>query len=350
MSESSGEKTELPTQKKLRDARKKGQVAKSQDVTSTVILIAVFVTIGATYHSAVEMLKSMFLKASDIINLPFDTALPVLGTELFHDALKILAPIIFFAVAAGILGNTLQAGFLISFESIKPDLKKLNPLEGFKRIFGSKNFFEFGKNVLKTTFLGIIVVFTLNWMFRQLLTLPYSGLQGIPVVLNHLLFNFCWLVAGVSATFAFADFFFQRYQHIKGLKMTKDEVKREYKESEGNPEIKGKRKQLAREIAMSDKVANTRKASVLITNPTHYAVAIHYDAIETGVPRVVAIGEGALAKKMVQAAQEEGVPIMRNVELAHALIEQTNEGNFIPETLWEPVSEVLKWAQEHRVQ
>jgi type III secretion protein U len=152
-------------------------------------------------------------------------------------------------------------------------------------------------------------------------------------------------VAPVFLAVAAFDYFFQRWQYVKGLRMSKDEVKREYKEMEGDPQIKGKRKQLHQEMAMSNTLANVRKAQVVVTNPTQVAVALMYDEEKTPLPVIVGMGEGQLARRIVEIAREEGIPVMQNVPLARALLQDGVENEYIPADLIKPVAEVLLWVQ-----
>ncbi len=241
--------------------------------------------------------------------------------------------------------NVAQIGPLLIFEPLKPDLSKLSPAQGIKKIFSLKNLIEFVKSVLKVVFLAVLLYQVIKGAIDPLLKLPYAGLSGILELLAPIMKTFAINVCLAYAVVAAVDYFFQKRQHLKGLRMSKDEVKREFKEMEGNPEIKGKRKQLHREMVMHDTVQKTRKSTVLVTNPTHYAIAIVYDEEKTKLPVVVAKGEGLLAKRMIEVAQEENIPVMRNVPLAHALFEQVEMDQYIPTDLLEPVAEVLRWVQ-----
>lgn len=346
MSGSSGEKTEQPTPKKLRDARKKGQVAHSKDVSSTALLIGIFTVLIIGGGWIFESLQQMVNLAIDSANEPFDEALKRIGETTISTAVKILLPVLAIVLVFGVGVNFLQSGPLLAFESIKPKLEKLNPISKLKQIFSLKNLFEFGKSLIKIIFLGILLFIAIRDAIPSLLELPYVGITGVIKVLGELLRQVAMYTIIAYIIIATADYFFQKWQFTKQLMMTKDEVKREYKEMEGDPMIKGKRKQLHQEMVMSGAVDKVRKSSVLVTNPTHKAIAIYYKEGETKLPILLAKGEGFLAKRMMEVAAEEGIPVMRNVPLARALFESGEMEQYIPSEFIEPVAEVLRWVRQ----
>ncbi|MBI1247943.1 EscU/YscU/HrcU family type III secretion system export apparatus switch protein [bacterium] len=343
---STGEKTEQPTAKKLRDARQKGQVAQSKDVSSTALLIVMmaFLFIGGKW--IFETLQELVTLPGELENLPFEEALGRLVDATVNTIMVITLPIAGLVVVFGILVNYLQIGPLFVMEPLKPELKKLNPVEKVKQIFSMKNLIEFIKSSFKVLFLGFLIYFVIRSEIPNLVEIPYVGLHGAVTMLVQILFRLALFTCGAYIVVAVFDLFFQRWQHNKQLKMTKDEVKREYKEMEGDPVIKGKRKQLHQEMVMSGAVEQTKKATVLVTNPTHRAIAIYYKEGDTKLPMIMAKGEGILAKRMMEAAKEAGVPIMQNVPLATDLWEHGDVEQYIPVELIEPIAEVLRWVRE----
>jgi type III secretion protein U len=339
------EKTEQPTPKRLREAREKGEVCKSQDVGSTAVLLAVF---GIFFVAGVflwDKVLRIFDAPLRALGQPFDSALPNVAGEVFFLSLQIVGVVLGTAIFAGLAANLLQVGVLTSVKAALPKLDKLNPSQWFKKTFALKNFVELVMMIAKTLIMAIVVKIAIEDNLGLLLSIPYGGIAGIPQVAGSL---FATLIAKVAPAFlvlAAFDYFFQRHQYLKGLKMSKDEVKREYKEMEGDPLIKGKRKQLHQEMAVSNTLANVRKAHVVVTNPTHVAVALIYDEKKTPLPVIAGMGEGLLAQRIVEIAQEEGIPIMRNVPLARALLQDGVESEYIPADLIRPVAEVLRWAQ-----
>lgn len=342
----SDEKTELPTPKRLRDARKKGQVSYSKDFTSTVLLVGVFAYIGLFWNASVNDLAQYLIFPYRFLDAAFESALGSVIDASLGLLLRILLPILGIVAAFGVAAGFMQVGALFAGEAIKPDLKKLNPVEKFKQIFSKKNFFEFFKSVLKVTFLGILIYRLIKGELGELIMLPYAGPNGVLQILGPIMKKFAYIVIFAYMVVAVADIFFQKRDHMKKLMMSKSEVKREYKEMEGNPEIKGRRKQIHREMMEEGPAQRTRHANALITNPTHLAVAIFYEEDITPLPVVIAKGEDLLAEQMIYIAREEGIPIMRNVPLAHALMNAAQMMEYIPSGLLEPVAEVLRWVHD----
>ncbi|OIO60851.1 MAG: EscU/YscU/HrcU family type III secretion system export apparatus switch protein [Verrucomicrobia bacterium CG_4_10_14_3_um_filter_43_23] len=344
----SGEKTEDPTDKRLRDARKKGQVAKSADVSSTWLLIVMFVYFAMFKYILLEKFKELVLLPTVFMSQPFEEALPQVVAGMISLFLLLTVPMLLLVAIMGIFINFLQTGPVFSVDPMKPDMKKLNPAAGLKRIFSKKGLVEVLKNTLKTIFLGIVLYYVIKNTIQPLMLIPFSGLNAIFAVMIPVFKNFAISVSMVYIVVAVADLLFQRWQYKKDLMMTKDEVKREYKEMEGDPLIKGERRQLHEELAMSDNVEAVKKSSALITNPTEYAIAIYYEEGKVLLPMVMAKGKGHMAKKMIETALENDIPIMRDVPLAHSLYQQTPEFHYIPEELIEPVAAVLVWAKSQQ--
>lgn len=344
------EKTEPPTPKKLRDARQKGQIAKSQDVTSAALTIASFVTISILWHPYVEECKALMELPVAFYTQPFRD---VVDEVLYAIVIKILllsAPMLAVVMIVGIAFNYIQVGFLLTMEPIKPELKKLNPLDKAKQMFSMKNLVEFAKSAFKVIVIAILIYVVTKDSLDPLTRVPHAGEQGVLQSLKPMLSNLAVNITLVYSIIAAADYFFQKFQHIKQLKMSKDEVKREFKESDGNPEIKGKRKQLHQEMVMNDTMERTRKASVVVTNPTHLAIAIYYKEEDNQMPKVLAKGEDYVARRMVDIARLEGIPVMQHIPLARALYEKVDMDRFVPGDLIEPMAEVLRWVKEFHEQ
>ncbi|MBL9157770.1 MAG: type III secretion system export apparatus subunit SctU [Verrucomicrobiales bacterium] len=339
------EKTEEPTPKKLRDAREKGQVAMSKDVVSTVLLALLCAYLGITWNKHVGQLRELILLPTAFYTTDFRSALGTVMDGVLAETIRISLPVLAVAVAGAIIGGYVQIGALFTLEPLKPELKKLNPIEGAKKIFNMKSLFELLKSTLKVIIIGAVIYYVVRASIEPLMKIPYSGIPGIMAALSTILFRLVLYTMFAYIALAAADFAFQKFQHIKQLRMSKDEVKREYKESEGDPEIKGKRKQLHREILEDNTLQNTRKATVLVTNPTHRAVALVYEAGVTSLPVVVAKGGDALARRMIGVARAAGIPIMENVPLARALYDRVSLHGHVPGELLEPVAQVLLWVQ-----
>ena len=347
MAESSGEKTEMPTQKKLRDARQKGQVCTSKDIVSTAILVVLFALLGWMGVALVDdgtMLLSYI--GQRLGGDPFEATGPAMGMATF---VVCKHSFIFVVVAAviGIVANTAQIGFLFTFEPIIPKLEKLNPVEGAKKIFSMKNLFEFLKNVVKVSFLGYLLYKIIWASVPELLTMCYGTVDDIFPCLKLMLKRLAVYTAFGYIVIAIVDRLFQGRNFTKQMMMTKDEVKREYKEMEGSAEIKQAQRQFSDEILNGpDPASAAKKSNVVVTNPTHLAVGIRYNVDEAPLPMICAIGAGETARIIRETALAEGIPIMEDRPLARALYAKGNVDDFIPDSLIEPVAEVLKWAKQ----
>ena len=347
MADSAGEKTELPTPKKLRDARQKGQVCSSKDIVSTSILIVLFVLLGWMGIALMDDSSMLLGYIGDRMGEdPFASTRQAMGMT----ALVICKHSFIFVLVAAVIGiaaNTAQIGFLFTFEPIIPKLEKLSPVEGAKKIFSMKNLFEFLKNIVKVCFLGYLLYKIIWASVPELLTMCYGTVDDIFPCLKLMLKRLAVYTAFGYIVIAIVDRLFQGRNFTKQMMMTKDEVKREYKEMEGSAEIKQAQRQFRDEILNGpDPVKAAKKSSVVVTNPTHLAVGVRFNAEEAPLPRICALGSGRIAKIIRETALAEGIPIMEDKPLARALYAEGKVEDFIPESLIEPVAEVLKWAKQ----
>ncbi len=339
------EKTEQPTPKKLQKAREDGQVAHSKDFTQTVLVLALFGYMLADSEAVVRRIGEMMVLPAGMLEMQFEDALNVVLTQLLRDSVALLLPYLLIVIGLGLFVELLQTGMLVSVKAAMPSGKKLNVINNVKNIFGKKNLVEFLKSNLKIAVLSAVLYVILRDALPILMTIPQAGLAGVGVALGMLLKSLMVKVSVAYAIIAAADFAWQRHQHTKDLMMSKDEVKQEYKEAEGDPHIKHQRKHLHQEMLQEGAVQKTRQASVVVTNPTHLAIAIQYEDGKTPLPIVLAKGEGALAARMVQAAREAGIPVLENVPLAWALMDTAAIDQYIPSELIEPVAEVLRMVR-----
>ena len=347
MAESSGEKTEMPTPKKLRDARQKGQVCTSKDIVSTAILVVLFAVLGWMGVALVGDAAMLLSYLGDrLAEDPFASTQQAMGLTAMvickHSFIFVLV-----AAVIGIVANTAQIGFLFTFEPIIPKLEKLNPVEGSKKIFSMKNLFEFLKNVVKVCFLSYLLYKIIWGSVPELLTMCYGTIDDIFPCLKLMLKRLAIYTAFGYIVIAVVDRLFQGRNFTKQMMMTKDEVKREYKEMEGSAEIKQAQRQFRDEILNGpDPVKAAKKSNVVVTNPTRLAVGIRFKAEEAPLPRICALGSGRIAKIIRETALSEGIPVMEDKPLARALYADGKIEDFIPESLIEPVAEVLKWAKQ----
>lgn len=340
------EKTEDPTPKKLRDARKKGQVAKSKDVSSAVEMTVIFAVFLGMAASILEKMSGMILFPTQFYEADFKLAFNSVLHEMFNVSFEIVAPLLAAVIASAVIGNVGQTGFLINQEALKPKFDSLNPGAAVKKIFGLKNLIEFVKSAIKIAFLSLLLYFLIRNSLNDLVKIPPCGLTCIIPVLGNLLLQVFIYTIVAFILVAAADFAFQKWEFNKQQKMTKDEVKREYKESEGDPHIKGQRKSLHKELLQSQAEDRTRDSKVVVTNPVHLAVALDYREGETPLPIIAAMGEGGYAKRIVQVATEAGIPIMQNIPVARGLFEKGKMEQYIPSDMIEAVAEVLRYVQD----
>jgi flagellar biosynthesis protein FlhB len=344
----SQEKTEKPTEKRLREARKKGQVSKSQDLTSALMLIsAVLIFWLSGTVMATVLLKTM--------RNGIETAGSFTGTltrERASDALfqgvtdmaLALAPLFIFLFAGAILFNYIQIGAVFAVEGIKPDINKLNPAEGFKQKFlKSRPYIELGKTLLKSMITFGVVAWVLSAEIPNIVALSGQNVEIVVAYTFNLILRIGFYVGFLFLGLAVGDFFLQRFLFLNQMKMSKQEVKQEHKESEGDPLIKWLRRNMHREILAQSSVAAVKTADVVLVNPTHVAVALKYDRGAMGAPTVVAKGADLIAKQIRDIAKKENVPMMRDIPLARALYELDLDAE-IPEELYETVAEVLRWV------
>lgn len=346
----SEEKTEKATPKKIRDARKKGQVAHSKDVVSTATICALFLLLLATSDVYLSHLMTLIELPAKYINQPFLLALPMVVDNVIYELIYLTLMPIGVVMATSILSNFLQVGALFAPESIKPDIKKLNPVEGFKKIFAIKNLIEFLKSLIKVLIISYVVYLVIKWNLNDSSRLHYCGAECIPKFVGELLQQLFLITAITFIALAAADIFIQKQQFMKQQKMSKDEVKREFKQSEGDPEIKGKRKQFHKEMLDSSVPGKVKKCSAIVTNPTHLAIGIYYEKGVEDVPKVLVKGADQVAMIIRKLATEEGVPIMENVPLARDLWKRTEVNDYIPVDLFEAVAAVLQWVNSLKEQ
>jgi flagellar biosynthesis protein FlhB len=341
-----GEKTEPATPRKRQDARKKGQVAKSRDLPGAFILFFGFLLLfsfGGFYKERLYRLFTVTFHDYMMMEVTMQNMQMVVGNLMYH-GLIILAPIFIMAIVVSIFGNFVQFGFLVSGDPLKMKLSKLNPIEGFKNIFSMKSVFEFAKTLFKLTVIGVVVYLTLWDERARLLHLSYIPLEQILSYTASLTMKLGIKIGAALVVLALLDFLYQKYEFEKQLRMSKQDIKDEYKKTEGDPLIKGKIRERQRRMALQRMMQEVPKADVIITNPTHFAVAIQYDASRMEAPTVIAKGMDLIALKIRSIAEEHGVIRMENKPLARALYEQVEIGESVPPELFQAVAEVLAYV------
>lgn len=342
----SGEKTEEATPKKKDEARKKGQIAKSPDLPGSLILLfsfLSFIMLGSYYKQHIMSLFNSLFEDWLLLELTAGNVMS-LFTDVAIELLLILAPIFVIVIIIAILGNIVQFGFLLTGDPLKMKLSKLNPINGFKQIFSMKSIVEFLKSILKILIIGIFVFNTIWGEWERILLLSSLPIQQIFSFAAGLTLNLGVKIGAVLIVLALADYFYQRFEHNKSLKMSKQDIKDEYKKSEGDPLIKGRIRERQRKMAMQRMMQEVPNADVIITNPTHFAIALKYDATKMEAPTIIAKGMDHVALRIREIAKENGVVTMENKPLARALYERAEIGDVIPADLFQAVAEVLAYV------
>lgn len=343
------EKTEQPTPKKLKDAKKDGQVAKSKEIVSLAMLLAVmgyFYIFGTVLLEQIMTLFSLPTHFYDRVdNHTFNKTIGQILLLFLLQTMKMLAPLLSIVFLTGIISNLVQSGWIMSAKPIKPELKKISPKEGAKKIFSFKNLMEFIKSLIKIIVLSYTAYFILTNEMKTLMAIPHCGAACAFTLSGSLVFKLILYCLGVFIFLAAADYLLEMKQHKKQLMMSHDEVKREYKEMEGSPEIKGRRKQLHQELMEEQVEARVKSSDVIVTNPTRIAVGLKYDATAAPLPYVTIKGELLSAKKIRTIAEKHGVPVIRQKYLARGLFAKVEMDNFITEEYIEAVADIIRFVR-----
>ena len=339
-----GEKTEEPTAKKRADARKKGQVGRSQELNTAFVLLVGFFSLKFLWDSIYLSIASYTTYVFSNLNQSVDTENII---HIFIGIIVVLAktafPIMFAIMLIGLAINFFQGGLNFNTESIEFKLDKLNPINGFGRIFSKRSLVELAKSFFKILVIGF---FLYRFIHEQILAMPqfmFFDLTTSLALVAEIIFQMAFIVIGVIMIMALMDYGYQKWQTTQDLKMTKQEVKDEMKQSEGDPQIKGKIRQKQRQMAMARMMKEVPKADVIVTNPTHYAIALSYQQ-GMSAPLVVAKGQDLVAQRIKEIAREARVPIIENKPLARAIYAAVQIGDAIPQELYQAVAEVLAYV------
>lgn len=345
--DSSAEKTEEPTPKKLKDLREKGQIPQSKEVVSTSIIFFIFLYFFLFWDHNFNLLKASFVSILEMPLEPFDESIDRAFSAMFNILASAILPLLLIVVIVVIISNILQNGVTYSAESIKPDFKKINPVEGFKKIFSQSNFVEFLKSIIKVVTIVSIVFYVIYGGSGQLILAITCGMNCLVSHFYSMLFEVAGISLLIFMVVAILDIFYQRYNYTKKNRMTKDQVKKDYKETDGDPEIKGKRKELQRQVVFGEDMGDVKNASAIVKNPTHYAVAIRHHKVDTPLPIVVAKGKGEKAIKIIELAEYYQIPILENIPLARGLFAQAESNRPIDVEFIPAVVEVLQWVRDN---
>ena len=344
-----GEKTEPATQKKLEDARKEGKVAKSKDLTQAFELVVLFlllrIFIGYVGERMVGIFSSTIGRMGEFVQVNQAGVSLAAVSTLFVNALLewllIVWPFFVFGFVITFLVSVYQVGWKVSTKTMEPKLSKFNPINGFKRIISKDSLFELAKSIVKVGVIIYIAYTSIADEANNLFILYEISLNQAVALTGEIIIDVGLKISIVYVVVGLADYIYQRFKFNNEMKMTKQEVKDEYKNTEGDPQIKGRIRQKMREVSQRRMMQDVPKADVVITNPTHFAVAIKYDAEVSRAPVVVAKGEDFLAQKIKEIAKENHVEIVENKPLARMLYHNVDIGSEIPPELYQAVAEVL---------
>ena len=331
-------KTEKATPRRRQKAREEGQVLKSQDVP---IAFSLLVTSLMLYFYVPFAYSKLLEAFSYSFKYPVGENISYLILTLFKQFLFMIFPIFIILLITGVAGNVAQFGFLFSLKPLMPKLDNVNPVKGIQRLFSLKTVFETFRNLLKLTLAVTVGYFLAEHLLSGFSSFGFMSLQEQVylmvkfIVISFLVFGF------LSIPIAAVDFLYRRWEYEENLKMSKDEVKEERKQYEGHPVVKSAIRKKQREIAMKRMMAKVPEADVVITNPTHYAVALKYERGKMDAPQVVAKGVDKVALRIREIAQEHGIPIEENPELARALYESCEVGDYIPEEFYRAIAKIL---------
>jgi flagellar biosynthesis protein FlhB len=344
--DSSQEKEEAPSEKKRDDARKKGTVAKSTEVNSVfVLLTAIFLLrlVGPWMMREFDAHIRDYFALCSLTDMSMQRLI-----ELSQGAIvlliKIILPFAGAILCAGVLANVVQIGLLFTFEPMTPKLEKLNPLSGLKRIFSMRTVVETIKNILKIILIGYIAYATIKGEYEILLTLADVSVMMIWQFVLTSAYDIFLRTALVMLIIALADYGYQRYEHEKKLKMSHQEIKEEHKQMEGDPQVKARIRALQREMSRRKMMDQVPQASVVVTNPTHLAIALLYDPEKNDAPLVVAKGKDLLALRIKKIAEENDVPLYEDKPLARAMYDMVEVGSPIPSEFFEAVAQIIAYV------
>ena len=348
MPENTGqERTEQATPKRKQEARKKGQVAQSKEISSVMILV---VCMGFFYFAGTWMFWNLsefitgIYQNIDALRFTDVTAASAFSVKILYKLLSVLLPFLIPVAIAGFVSNVFQVGFQINSEAMAPKFSKLNPISGMKRVISIKALVELGKSIMKIIFIGSIAYILVKNDMKAFPALIHQEVGLILIFIARASIKICFFVCLAMLVLSVLDYIYQRWQHEKDLKMTKQEVKDEQRQTYGDPKVKARIRGVQMEMARRRMMEAVPEADVVITNPTHLAIALKFDAQEMIAPRVLAKGAGFVAQRIREIAEENKIPIVEEKLLAQGLHKMVEIGEYIPAELYRAVAEVLAYV------
>lgn len=344
--ESNEEKTEAPSEKKRHDAREKGNVAKSTEINSVIILLTALFMMKILGPWIIKELSSSiveFMKNVSETQMDYSRLMMLMRKALIL-LVKTAAPIAGGIMLMGVVANVVQVGFLFTLKPLMPKLEKINPVSGFSRFFSMRSIVETLKNIVKLVLIICVAYITLKKEFLTMLTLADASVLSIWAYVLAVSYKVILRIALAMVIIAILDYAYQRFEHEKQLKMTHQEVKEERKQLEGDPQVKARIRSLQREMARRRMMEQVPKATVVVTNPTHLAIALRYEPKENDAPVVVAKGKDLIAQKIKKLAQENNVPVVEDKPLARSMYDKVEVGFPIPVEFFTAVAEIMAYV------
>ena len=340
------EKTERASPKKREKARKKGQVVKSREIASVAVLLvslAFFWFGSSAMFDRMMALTRWLISESSQFNVDYNN-IQGLSVGIVYKIFAMLFPLLLAAFSMALFANYVQVGFVLSSESMQPKLSKIDPIKGLQKLFSIKGLVELVKNIFKISLIAFVVYVTIKGEIDNFIPLMDQSVWGILIYIGEVAFKIILRVCLALIILAVLDYIYQKWEFEKNLKMSKQEVKDEFKQTEGDPLVKATIKRLQRDAARKRMMASVPEADVVITNPTHLAVALCYDQASASAPKVVAKGAGFIAENIKEIARENNVSIVENKPLARVLYKNVDVDEMIPADLYRAVAEVLAFV------
>ena len=344
--DSFGEKTEDATPRKLNKAREEGQVGKSTEIPAVFVVLMGVLTIHLLVvylysHIGAVMQKSFFFRSIPHVDILYCTALTF---QLEKEFFKIVGPILAVLTVTALIANFSQVGFFLSWKALEPKFNRLDPIQGFKNKFSSRSLVELAKSIFKIVIISIVTYWTIKGEINTILRLYDNSIGYILVYILKISYLIFIRVLVLMAVMAFFDLAFQKWKFAQDQKMSRQEIKDEHKQMEGDPQVKAKIRQIQMEAARKRMMAEVPKADVVVTNPTHLALAIRYDAEKMSAPKITAKGAGRVAEKIKEIAAQAGVPVIENKELARGLFRIVEVNDDVPSDFYRAVAELLAYV------
>jgi len=346
--ESFQEKTEEPTPKRLQKAREEGNVAKSAEFNSVFILffglLTLYVLSGTILNHLTSFFKRIFRQGGNFVI--HTDSVQTLFAESLNTAVTLLTPLMLVTIVIGVGINLAQFGFLFTTKTLQPKASRLDPVAGFKKLFSLKSFVELIKNIVKVLIVALIAYWTISSQKDEYILLMHENVAGIMKFIYGSAFGLALYASGALLALAFLDFLYQKWQYRKDMRMSKQEIKDEIKDAEGDPLIKSTIRSLQRERSRQRMMDAVPEADVVVTNPTHLAVALEYDPEKMAAPKVLAMGARLIAQKIKEIARDHDIPIYENKPLAQSLYKSCKVDQQIPLELFHAVAEVFAYVYQ----